>query len=175
MTVRRSVAAVGSAVFFLVVPTMVAVVGPWLLTGWEVGGSWPAAVLAVVAGAVCIMAGSVALIDSFYRFVVDGLGTPAPVAPTDALVVTGLYRWVRNPMYLAVELVIVGQALLLRQASLLLYAAIVGAAVAAFVYLYEEPTLTERYGARYTAYQAVVPRWIPRRPGRTPAAGADLT
>jgi hypothetical protein len=81
----------------------------------------------------------------------------------------------RNPMYLAVELVIVGQALLLRQASLLVYAAIVGAAVVAFVYLYEEPTLTQRYGAPYIAYQAVVPRWIPRPPGRTPAPGADPT
>jgi protein-S-isoprenylcysteine O-methyltransferase Ste14 len=68
---------------------------------------------------VCIAIGGVALIDSFARFVVDGLGTPAPVAPTEELVVTGLYRWVRIPMYLAVELVIVGQALLLRQASLL--------------------------------------------------------
>jgi protein-S-isoprenylcysteine O-methyltransferase Ste14 len=175
MMVRRSVAAAGSAVFFLVAPTMAGVVGPWLLTGWQVGGSWPVPVPAAVAGAVCIVIGGVALIDSFARFVVDGLGTPAPVAPTEELVVTGLYRWVRNPMYMAVELVIVGQALLLRQASLLVYAAIVGAAVSAFVYLYEEPTLTEPYGARYIAYQAAVPRWIPRRPGRTPAAGADPT
>jgi protein-S-isoprenylcysteine O-methyltransferase Ste14 len=175
MTVRRLVAAAGSAVFFLVAPTMVAVVGPWLLTGWQVGGSWPVPLLAAAVGVVCIVIGGVGLIDSFARFVVDGLGTPAPVAPTEELVVTGLYRWLRNPMYLAVELVIVGQALLLRQASLLVYAAIVGAAVAAFVYLYEEPTLTERYGARYTAYQAAVPRWLPRRPGHTPAAGADPT
>lgn len=164
---RRAGAAAGSAVFFLVAPTMVAVVVPWLLTGWHVGGSWPAPVLAAVVGVVCITVGGVALIHSFARFVIDGLGTPAPVAPTEELVVTGLYHWVRNPMYLAVELVIVGQALLFRQASLLLYAAIVGAAFAAFVYLYEEPTLTKRYGARYTAYQAAVPRWIPRRPGRT--------
>jgi protein-S-isoprenylcysteine O-methyltransferase Ste14 len=170
---RRSAAAAGSAVFFLVAPTMVAIVVPWLLTGWQVGGSWPAPMLAAVAGVICIAIGGVALIDSFARFVIDGLGTPAPVAPTEDLVVTGLYRWVRNPIYLALELVIVGQALLLRQSSLLVYAAIVGAAVAAFVYLYEEPTLTERYGARYVAYRAAVPRWIPRRPSRTPDAGED--
>jgi protein-S-isoprenylcysteine O-methyltransferase Ste14 len=171
--VRRSVATAGSAVFFLVVPTTVAVVVPWLLTGWRLGASWPAPVVFAVIGVVCIAVGAVALIDSFARFVMDGLGTPAPPAPTEELVVTGLYRWVRNPMYLAVELVVVGQALLLRQASLLVYAAIVGAAVAAFVYLYEEPTLTERYGARYLAYQAAVPRWIPRRTRRSAGAGAD--
>jgi protein-S-isoprenylcysteine O-methyltransferase Ste14 len=165
---RRSVAAAGSAVFFLVAPTMVAVVVPWLLTGWQVGGSWPVPILAAVVGVVCIAIGGIALIHSFARFVIDGLGTPAPVAPTEELVVTGLYRWVRNPMYLAVELVIVGQALLLRQWLLLGYAALVGAAVAMFVYFYEEPTLAERHGDRYTAYQATVPRWIPRRPAARP-------
>ena len=161
---RRPVAALGSVAFFLVVPTVVTAVIPWLLTGWRVGGSWPAATLVAAVGFVGIITGAAALIHSFVRFVLDGLGTPAPVAPTEELVVTGLYRWVRNPMYLAVELVIVGQALLLRQGSLLAYAMFVGAAVAAFVYWYEEPTLRERYGARYTAYQAAVPRWIPRRP-----------
>jgi protein-S-isoprenylcysteine O-methyltransferase Ste14 len=161
---RRPVAAAGSAVFFLIAPTVVAGVIPWMLTDWQVGGSWRAPGLLVVVGVVCIVTGGTALIHSFVKFVTDGLGTPAPVAPTEELVVSGLYRWVRNPMYLAVELVIVGQALLLRRWSLLGYAAVVGAAVAAFVYFYEEPTLTKRYGDRYTAYQATVPRWIPRRP-----------
>ena len=161
---RRPVAAWGSVAFFLAAPTMVAVVVPWLLTGWKIGGAWPAPVLLDVVGSAFLVIGAVALIHSFAMFVIDGLGTPAPIAPTEELVVTGLYRWVRNPMYLAVELVIVGQAVLLRQAALLGYAALVGAAVAAFVYWYEEPALTERYGTRYTAYRAAVPRWIPRRP-----------
>ena len=161
---RRPVAAWGSVAFFLAAPTMVAVVVPWLLTGWKIGGAWPAPVLLDVVGSAFLVIGAFALIHSFAMFVIDGLGTPAPIAPTEKLVITGLYRWVRNPMYLAVELVIVGQAVLLRQAALLGYAALVGAAVAAFVYWYEEPALTERYGTRYTAYRASVPRWIPRRP-----------
>jgi protein-S-isoprenylcysteine O-methyltransferase Ste14 len=89
---------------------------------------------------------------------------PATGVSISGLPTGGLTRWVRNPMYLAVELVIVGQALLLQQWLLLGYAALVGAAVAVFVYFYEEPTLAERHGDRYTAYQATVPRWIPRRP-----------
>jgi protein-S-isoprenylcysteine O-methyltransferase Ste14 len=86
------------------------------------------------------------------------------VAPTERLVVRGLYRYVRNPMYLAVLAVITGQALLLGRPVLLGYAAIVGAAFAAFVHWYEQPTLAWRYGAQYDAYRQAVPRWWPRLP-----------
>jgi protein-S-isoprenylcysteine O-methyltransferase Ste14 len=97
------------------------------------------------------------------RFVVEGLGTPAPVAPTEHLVVGGLYRYVRNPMYLAVAATIVGQALLLGQLVLLLYAAVFLAVVAAFVRWYEEPTLSRQFGSEYDEYRRRVPGWLPRR------------
>ena len=99
---------------------------------------------------------------AFARFVRDGLGTPAPVAPTERLVVTGAYRHVRNPMYLAVLAAIVGQGLLLGQPRLLGYAGVVALAVVSFVRLYEEPTLERQFGAEYEAYRRAVPGWWPR-------------
>jgi protein-S-isoprenylcysteine O-methyltransferase Ste14 len=109
------------------------------------------------------------LVHAFARFVVEGLGTPAPVAPTRELVVGGLYRYVRNPMYLAVLAAIVGQALLLGRLVLLAYAAVVAAAFVAFVHWYEEPTLAEQFGDRYQAYRRAVPGWWPRRHPWRPA------
>ena len=104
------------------------------------------------------------------RFVVEGIGTPAPVAPTEHLVVGGLYRYVRNPMYVAVTAIIVGQALVLGWPALLLYAAAFVAVTATFVRLYEEPTLRERFGAEYEAYRRAVPGWWPRRHAWRPGA-----
>jgi protein-S-isoprenylcysteine O-methyltransferase Ste14 len=104
----------------------------------------------------------VAVLEAFIRFVVEGIGTPAPVAPTERLVVGGAYRYVRNPMYLAVAALIVGQALLLGQAGLLAYAAVFGVTVASFVHGYEEPTLARTYGAQYETYRRAVPAWLPR-------------
>ena len=132
--------------------------------GWE-SNDWPLPLRAV--GAVMIAAGVAALLYAFGRFVFEGLGTPAPVAPPERLVVGGLYRHVRNPMYVAVAATIIGQALVLGQPLLLAYAALFMAAVAAFVHLYEEPTLTRRFGEQYAAYRRGVPAWLPRlRPWR---------
>jgi protein-S-isoprenylcysteine O-methyltransferase Ste14 len=114
---------------------------------------------------------AVVLVQAFVRFVVEGVGTPAPIAPTQRLVVGGPYRYVRNPMYLAVVAVIVGQALALGQPGLLGYAAVVGGATAAFAHGWEEPTLSRQFGAQYQAYRQAVPAWWPRRhpwqPSRT--------
>ena len=115
-----------------------------------------------MSGAVLTAAGVVVLVQAFARFVREGLGTPAPVAPTETLVVGGLYRYVRNPMYLAVLATIVGQALLLGQPILLGYAFVVWIAFASFVRFYEEPHLTRRFGESYRAYRAAVPAWVPR-------------
>jgi protein-S-isoprenylcysteine O-methyltransferase Ste14 len=104
------------------------------------------------------------------RFAIDGRGTPAPVAPTERLVVTGAYRYVRNPMYLGVAALIVGQGLLLGQAVLLAYAAIFVVAVTVFVHGYEEPTLAQQFGQQYQAYRSAVPRWRPRLRPWTDAA-----
>jgi protein-S-isoprenylcysteine O-methyltransferase Ste14 len=145
-------------------PGVVAVLIPYLLTGWQMETA-PVAVR--IAGAVLIALGSGFLLHAFARFVVEGLGTPAPLAPTEHLVVGGVYRYVRNPMYLAVGATIVGQALLLGQPGLLAYAAAFVAVVFSFVRLYEEPTLTEQFGASYQAYRSAVPGWLPRlRPWR---------
>jgi protein-S-isoprenylcysteine O-methyltransferase Ste14 len=166
---RRAGAAVGSAVFFALAPGVVAGVIPWWLTGWRAPDLSVWWLPVRVVGVVLLVAGTGVLVHAFVRFVVEGLGTPAPVAPTRELVVGGLYRYVRNPMYLAVLAAIVGQALLLRQLVLLPYAAVAAAAFVAFVHWYEEPTLAEQFGARYQAYRRAVPGWWPRRHPWRPA------
>ena len=155
----RRAAAAGSAVFLLLAPAVVAGLIPWLLTGWRMQD---APVEARIAGGVMIVLGAAFLLHAFARFVNEGLGTPAPVAPTERLVVGGVYRYVRNPMYLAVGATIVGQALLLGQFGLLVYAAAFGVVVFAFVRVYEEPTLSAQYGSSYDAYRSAVPGWLPR-------------
>ena len=159
---RRVTAAVGSAVFFLVGPGIVVGLIPWLLTGWQVREPVPYWAPMRVLGAILLLAGLIVLVQAFVRFVVEGLGTPAPIAAPERLVVGGVYRYVRNPMYMAVLAVIVGQALLLGRLGLLLYAAATWLLVAAFVHLYEEPTLTHRFGADYEVYRRAVPAWRPR-------------
>lgn len=113
-----------------------------------------------------MLAGLPSLLDSFARFAIQGFGTPSPVAAPERLVVSGLYKYVRNPMYISVLLLIVGQALLFANTSLLLYAACVWIAVHLFVLLYEEPTLSARFGSEYEAYKKRTPRWIPRSPSK---------
>ena len=156
--------AIGSAVFLVLAPGVAAGLVPYLLTGWDAADP-PAALQ--LAGVVLIAAGVPVLLEAFARFVREGLGTPAPVAPPERLVVGGLYRYVRNPMYLAVGAIIVGQALLLGRVVLLAYAAAFAAAVVAFVKFYEEPTLAQRYGAEYERYRREVPGWWPRRIEKT--------
>jgi protein-S-isoprenylcysteine O-methyltransferase Ste14 len=113
-------------------------------------------------------AGAAVLLEAFGRFVIEGIGTPAPVAPTEKLVVGGLYRYVRNPMYLAVAAVIFGQAAMLGRGVLVVYALVFGAVVWSFVHWYEEPTLRRQFGADYEAYMRTVPGWWPRlRQGRS--------
>jgi len=155
----RWLAAAGSAAFFLLAPGLVAGLVPWGLTGWEAHDPWlPLQVL----GGVVTAAGVAVLLHAFARFVVEGAGTPAPVAPTERLVVGGLYRHVRNPMYVAVVSVVGGQALLLGRYALLAYAAGLLALFVAFVRGYEEPVLRARYGAEYDTYRRAVPGWWPR-------------
>ena len=163
---RKAAAAVGSSLFFAVAPGVVAGLVPWLWTGWDVAGSPPLVVR--MAGWLLIVAGAAFLIHAFARFVVEGLGTPAPVAPTERLVIGGVYRYIRNPMYVAVAATIVGQAMVLGRPALLLYAAAFIAVTAAFVRFYEEPTLAHQFGAEYEAYRRTVPGWWPRRPRRDP-------
>jgi protein-S-isoprenylcysteine O-methyltransferase Ste14 len=159
---RRSTAAIGSAVFFVLAPGVVGGLIPWLLTRWQAGEPLPYWMPLRVLGGILLIAGLIALLSAFVRFVVEGLGTPAPVAAPERLVLGGVYRYVRNPMYVTVLVAIVGQALLLGRLVLLLYAAGTWLVVAAFVRFYEEPTLTRRFGADYEAYRRAVPAWWPR-------------
>jgi protein-S-isoprenylcysteine O-methyltransferase Ste14 len=153
---------VGSIVFLVIAPGTVAFWVPWRLTHWHMGppllGVW--ALRPVGAGIALV--GLIGLLESFSRFAIHGRGTPAPVMPPTRLVVTGLYRYVRNPMYVAVLSIVIGQALLLGRRRLLAYAAIVWVAVHLFVMLYEEPALNSRFGADYAAYRTAVRRWWPR-------------
>jgi protein-S-isoprenylcysteine O-methyltransferase Ste14 len=160
--VRRSAAVLGSAFFFLVAPCTLAGVIPWWITQWQLrepfgGWEWTRA-----AGVALIVAGVPGLVGSFARFALQGRGTPAPIAPPTKLVMTGLYRRVRNPMYASILAIVLGQAILLGDVRLLGYGAILWAAFHLFVVGYEEPTLEARFGAAYEEYRAHVPRWIPR-------------
>ena len=159
---RRWKAAVGSAVFFLVAPGVVVGLIPWLLTRWQAREPLPYWAPVRVIGGILLVAGLIVIIHAFVRFVVEGLGTPAPVAAPERLVVGGVYRYVRNPMYVAALVTIVGQALLLGRLGLLLYAGAFWVIAAAFVRFYEEPTLARRFGSDYEAYRRAVPAWWPR-------------
>jgi protein-S-isoprenylcysteine O-methyltransferase Ste14 len=155
---RKPAAAIGSAIFFVLAPVVVAGVVPWWLTGWRAGISWlPLRIL----GWILLAAGTVVLLHAFTRFVREGSGTPAPIAPTERLVIGGLYRFVRNPMYVAVVAVIAGQALIFGRPGLWIYAAAAWLTMAAFVRVYEEPTLQARFGADYDVYRRSVPAWLP--------------
>jgi protein-S-isoprenylcysteine O-methyltransferase Ste14 len=159
---RRIEAAVGSTVFFALAPGVMAGVVPWLLTGWD---AYDMPLALRVAGGLLTIAGAAFLVHSFARFVIEGLGTPAPVAPPERLVVGGAYRWVRNPMYVAVIAAILGQALLLGRWVLVEWALVFWALTASFVRFYEEPNLSERFGAEYEEYRRAVRAWLPTRPG----------
>jgi protein-S-isoprenylcysteine O-methyltransferase Ste14 len=158
--VTRRGAAAGSLIFVVAQPGLMGGLVPyWLTGGWESADS--PLVLRLVGGAL-LAAGLGFLAHTVIRFAVEGLGTPSPVAPTEKLVVGGVYRYLRNPMYVAVIAVILGQAAILGRPVLVVYAAIFWLVVASFVRFYEEPTLSRRYGEQYAAYRRAVRGWWPR-------------
>lgn len=159
---NRVQATAGSAVFFVLAPGVVAGLVPWWFTGWRFATPLPYWAPFRIVGAVFIVAATAVLLGSFARFVTEGFGTPAPVAPPQHLVIGGLYRYVRNPMYVAVVTAITGQALLFGRLLLLVYALVVLATTFAFVRVYEEPALTEKFGLEYDEYRRNVPGWWPR-------------
>jgi protein-S-isoprenylcysteine O-methyltransferase Ste14 len=145
----------------VIAPASVAVLLPWWISRWRLQTPlWGLRPVRVV-GVLLIAAGLPVLLDSFARFALQGLGTPAPIFPTRHLVVSGLYRYVRNPMYVAVVSLIVGQGLLLGNLRVLGYGLVVWLACHVFVLLYEEPMLRSTFGVEYDAFRANVPRWIP--------------
>ena len=107
--------------------------------------------------------GAAAMLWCAWDFTVKGRGTPAPIDPPRELVVSGLYRYVRNPMYDGALLVLFGHVLWFPSLSLLVCPIIFFVSFHLFVVLYEEHTLRKTFGAAYEAYCRSVPRWIPRR------------
>jgi protein-S-isoprenylcysteine O-methyltransferase Ste14 len=151
-------AALGTVVFFILAPGGNAALVPWLVTGWD---DAPGGVLGTV-GALLVIAGTAVVVACFARFVTEGRGTPAPVAPTQQLVVGGIYRYIRNPMYVGVAAAIAGQALLFASWGLVVWLGVFLAVVVAFVKGYEEPSLKTQFGEEYERYRAAVPGWWPR-------------
>lgn len=159
---RRIFAAIASALFLVIAPGTVAGLVPWWITRWRFGTLALAWLPVQLLGGLLALAGALVLLDSFARFALQGLGTPAPIFPTRHLVVGGLYRYVRNPMYLAVLSMIAGQGMIFGSLRLLEYAALVWLCFHLFVVGYEEPALRAAFGAGYDGYCAGVRRWIPR-------------
>jgi protein-S-isoprenylcysteine O-methyltransferase Ste14 len=159
---RKILALAGSLLFFLVAPGTVAGVVPWLITQGRLEPPFLGFPILRPIGVVLIALGLIPLIESFARFALKGLGTPAPILPTRHLVVTGFYRYVRNPMYVGVVTIILGEALLVSDTYLLAYAACAWLAMHLFVISYEEPKLQQTFGAEYNAFRANIPRWLPR-------------
>lgn len=159
---RKAWSTLGSAIFLVIAPGFVAGLVPWWISQWQIEPALLGMPLLRWAGGILIALGACGLLDSFARFALQGLGTPAPLFPARHLVITGLYRYVRNPMYVAVVSLILGQGLVLGNAALIAYGALVWLLFHLFVLGYEEPTLRAKFGSEYSAFCAEVPRWIPR-------------
>jgi protein-S-isoprenylcysteine O-methyltransferase Ste14 len=157
--VRNLAPLLNTTIFTILVPGTVAGYIPWRLHGnaASITGVEEWGAIGVVAIGIAIY-----LSTAFWGFAMVGGGTPAPIAPTKVLVVRGLHRYVRNPMYIGVALVIAGQAWLFHSLHIAIYLACMLAIVNLFVLFYEEPTLQRQFGDEYERYRARGPRWVPR-------------
>ena len=159
-SVRADVSAVAKTLVFTVfVPGTVAGYVPWRFrqNAAPVTGAEEWAAITVIAIGIAIY-----LHTAFWGFALMGGGTPAPIAPTKVLVVKGLHRLVRNPMYIGVGLIIGGQAWLFHSRQIAIYMVCMLLTAHLFVIFYEEPTLRKKFGEEYDRYRASVPRWIPK-------------
>jgi len=159
---RRLTAVLGTAAFLFVAPGFVAGIVPWWISQWRVEAPFLGFTPFRVVGVLLVLAGILVLLESFGRFALQGVGTPAPIFPTQHLVVRGFYRYVRNPMYVAVVSFVLGQALLFGNIRVAEYALFCWSVAHLFVITYEEPTLRKSFGSEYEVFCAHVPRWIPR-------------
>jgi protein-S-isoprenylcysteine O-methyltransferase Ste14 len=157
-------ALIGTVVFVALVPGTVVVLVPYMITEWDLAPAFAGTGLTRVLGVLLMLAAVPVFFAFVARFVVEGHGTPAPIAPPERLVVGGPFRYTRNPGYVAVVALVVGQGLLFASPELLLYAVALALCFHVFVLAYEEPTLRDTYGPEFDDYCRRVPRWIPRRP-----------
>lgn len=148
-----------TVVFTILAPGFVTVGVPYLLLGpraeFEIG-------LLRFVGGLPIALGAATYLWCAWDFVFTGCGTPAPIDPPKVLVATGPYRLVRNPMYVAVGLVLGSEAILFQSYKLVVYALLAWLACHLFVVFYEEPALRRKFGAAYEAYRKTVLRWTPK-------------
>ncbi len=151
--------ALKSLLFLLVAPGMVAGYIPLALL--RTGPQLETGVLAYLAFPLWLI-GGVILLWSFWNFLHEGRGTPAPIDPPKELVAAGFYRYVRNPMYVGILLILIGYFLWFGYWSLLVYTAFAFLMTHLFVLFYEEPTLRNKFGASYEEYLRRVPRWLPK-------------
>jgi len=158
----------GSALFLLIAAGIGAGLVPWWISHWIVHAPLFGVLLIRALGASLVVLGIIVVVDSFARFAFQGLGTPAPVFPARHLVVTGFYRYVRNPIYLAAVSVILGEGLILGNVNVLAYGVLAWLGTNWFVVAYEEPTLRKTFGPEYDAFCRNVPRWVPRPSPWTP-------
>lgn len=155
--------AIRSLVWMVLLPGVIAGYVPWRYFGLR-NARWDHLGLVQVVGLVSFGAGVLLLVACVWEFAASGRGTLSPVDPPRELVVRGLYRYVRNPMYLAVSLILLGEALATGSKPLLAYWAGFFVLANAFVMGYEEPNLRQRFGESYERYARSVGRWIPRMP-----------
>lgn len=155
--------AVRSLLWTILLPGLFAGFVPWRYLGLgQVQIDWRSPRHLISLAAIGI--GAVLLGACIWEFARRGRGTLAPVDPPKTLVVQGLYRYVRNPMYLSVTILVLGEALLIGSLTLLAYWMVWFGAANFFVIGYEEPTLRRTFGPDYERYCATVGRWLPRRP-----------
>lgn len=153
--------ALRSILWTLLFPGFFAGYLPWRFFGLsEVNFNWRDPLH--VAGAALVASGTALLLACIWEFARSGRGTLSPADPPKELVVQGLYRYVRNPMYLSVTTIVFGEILLTKSVGLMVYWVIWFVCVNLFVMLYEEPTLRTQFGESYEKYARSVGRWIPR-------------
>lgn len=167
----RFILVVKILLFTVIVPGSVTLYLPYSMLVRSAGGLHPADLPIALPAGVLVAVGLLVYLRCAWDFATAGLGTPAPIDPPKHLVVTGLYRWTRNPMYQGVILLLFAECLLFLDSGLSVYAGFIALVFHLYVVLFEEPALRARFGFAYADYCREVPRWgFAAKPFSTDAA-----